>query len=198
MREFEILGIEVDEESNRYLTYMEITEDDGTVRGHVHLFPSETLEWRMAEYDCTLDEAIDMVMGEAFVTTEEDAKHPNFLYNAATVEESKAWHLERCRRHKNDKRTKTPRVGNARKTRMQEMGIDSSRLLPGDDPYAALAAHVQPDPELIELMRDHVSKVRKDKKDQKIGLDRKTQLKQQLRSNDVNPHRRILGRDSSG
>lgn len=69
---------------------------DGLIMDHV--FPADTLEWRIAEYGLDpndLDTVLDVVLAEPWLNDGVDHSHPRFLYNAASVEDARAFHLER-------------------------------------------------------------------------------------------------------
>lgn len=179
MRQIEFLGIAFDETARTYQAIAEITEDDGKVFNFLQVFPYETIEWRMAEYGATVEEAVDMVLHEPFASSEDDNSDPNFLYNAASIEDSKAWHLARCRAHKEDKRPKISKAASSRRSQARALALKPEMVLEGDDPYAALAAHVRPDAEVLEVIRQHVERQR-NQKFQARNQSRADQIRERL------------------
>jgi hypothetical protein len=77
------------------------TEDDGTERPWCHRLPVWSLEQRAAEYgiDPTdLSTLLDVVLWEPYLGELDDGHgddHPDFLWNAETIERARTVHLER-------------------------------------------------------------------------------------------------------
>lgn len=69
---------------------------DGSTMLGKHVFPTDTLEWRSAEYlidPADLDTLLDIVIHEPFLG---EPDQPNLLlYDAATVQEARDYHLAR-------------------------------------------------------------------------------------------------------
>lgn len=63
-----------------------------------HVFPLDTLEWRIAEYGldpADLDTVLDMVLAEPWLNDGVDQTHPQSLFNANTIGEARTFHLSR-------------------------------------------------------------------------------------------------------
>ena len=74
------------------------TEDDGTVTTGTHTFPTDTLEWRAAEYGIDpsdVDTLMDIVLAEPYLT-EEHWQTGSRLHDADTVGQARADHIARC------------------------------------------------------------------------------------------------------
>lgn len=75
-----------------------LTDDAGTVTRYAYVFPTDTLEWRSAEYgiDPTdIDTLLDMVVVEPYLTPQDWAAGTH-LYDAPDINTARADHLQRC------------------------------------------------------------------------------------------------------
>jgi hypothetical protein len=73
-------------------------EDDGTVTTGCHVFPTDTLEWRAAEYGIDpsdVDTLMDIVLVEPYLT-DDHWQAGSRLHDADTIEQARADHLARC------------------------------------------------------------------------------------------------------
>lgn len=80
-----------------------MTNDAGEHYKYEQNFPLDTLEWRAAEYDIDPSDTatlLDIVLAEAFMTTEDYADAPPNLYDTDDVSEARAGHIARCARVK--------------------------------------------------------------------------------------------------
>lgn len=74
------------------------TEDDGVVTIGCHVFPTDTLEWRAAEYGIDpsdVDTLMDIVLAEPYLTETHWATGSQ-LHDADTIDQARADHIARC------------------------------------------------------------------------------------------------------
>lgn len=73
-------------------------EDDGIVTTGVHVFPTDTLEWRAAEYGIDpsdVDTLMDIILAEPYLTDQHWATGSQ-LHDADTIDQARADHIARC------------------------------------------------------------------------------------------------------
>lgn len=118
-----------------------MTTDGGATTRIRHTFPQDTMEWRAAEYD--IDPAdtatlLDVVIAEPHLTAE-DLATGSLLHDAPDIPTARRDHLTRCAAVKLRHRISTRAKGSP---------LDQVRT---QSPMA---------PEVIEVKRDHVDRVR--------------------------------------
>lgn len=130
----------------------DVTDEAGRTISNIHYFPADTLEWRAAEYDIDptdLDTLLDIVIYEPYM---EDADRPDMLlHDATSVEEARTYHLSRIQKVK----AKQPkdRVMSAAAVETHGRVREEIKKL----------SHM--DPEVIQVKKNLVAKIRKDRKD---------------------------------
>ncbi|MCF6423354.1 hypothetical protein [Amycolatopsis tucumanensis] len=73
--------------------------DEGKISKHVHIMPTDTLEWRSAEYDIDpndRDTLMDIALTEPFLKAEDYADGIHLYDGLSDVATAKAAHLSRC------------------------------------------------------------------------------------------------------
>lgn len=112
--------VSVEQQGDVISVEREMVRADGSIVVGHHKFPVDTLEWRAAEYgiDPTdLDTLLDIVIHEPFLG---DPDRPDLaLHEAPTVEEARAYHLERIQKIKD----KSKKVKAADPVREQVKGL---------------------------------------------------------------------------
>lgn len=151
----------------------EMTLSDGSVVSGKHVFPSDTLEWRAAEYGIDpkdLDTLLDIVIHEPFINEPEQAVA--LLYDAPSIEDARDRHLARI----NEVKSRAPRAsGFSAKGKEVEPEPDPVR-----DQIKALSVM---NPEAIEIKREFVEKQRTE-----IQAAKEDETKQGLRALFVEPN----------
>lgn len=92
----------VEQRDGHWLVTQTHTEDNGTSTRHVHAFPLDTLEWRVAEYGidpADVDTLLDVVLTEGHLTPQ-DWEDGHQLHNAPDIATARADHLARCAKAK--------------------------------------------------------------------------------------------------
>lgn len=107
----DVTPVSSEQSGNVITVHTELTMEDGSTVSGKHVFPADTLEWRAAEYDLDptdLDTLLDIVLYEPFL---EEPDQPELtLHDAPSVEEARAYHLQRVEKVKK-KATKARRGG---------------------------------------------------------------------------------------
>lgn len=120
------------------------THDDGTTENGVFIMPEDTLEWRAAEYGIDpgdVDTLMDVVLAEPFL-----ASHPReipVLFTAATVDEARVAHLQRCAQVKLEHRMSTRVAGHPLGELKTKMIMDPEALRLKRKIIRQRRAHVQ-------------------------------------------------------
>lgn len=140
--------VSVEQQGNVISVEREMVRDDGSIIIGHHKFPVDTLEWRAAEYGidpADLDTLLDIVIHEPFLG---DPDRPDLaLHEAPTVEEARAYHLERIKKIK-DKSKK----------------VKASKADPVREQVKELAVM---NPEAIKIKEKMVGKIRSKVKEEK-------------------------------
>ncbi len=120
---------------------LNVTADDGSTSRMLHTFPTDTMEWRAAEYGIDHEDRstlLDIVLVEAHLTPNEIAKGVA-LYDAPDIDTARRDHLARCAAAKLRLRMSTRAKGS-----------------PLDRVRAESVMHS----EVIEVKREHVARTR--------------------------------------
>ena len=149
---------EVQDRGRYWQVVYTVTMDDGSIAGHGHSIPKETLEWRAAEYE--LDPAtefetiLDIVLAEPFIAAEEQAGSVvgGELYDAPDIATARARHVSRCARAKLKHRISTrAKTNDAAKT-----------LVEIDNPLDVIRHGAVIESSVVAVKHEHVRRVRAD------------------------------------
>lgn len=93
--------------SNMWVLATEVTDDTGIQRA-AHMMPEETLEWRVAEYGIDPDDKDTLLQVVLYEPHLSDAStHPRSLWNADSVDDARAFHVERINQRRGTGRLTT-------------------------------------------------------------------------------------------
>lgn len=84
--------------NSRWAVEGTLTEDDGSTRRYRYVFPTDTLEWRAAEYGIDPKDTatlLDIVLAEPHLT-DADFAPGTHLYEAPDIETARRAHVARC------------------------------------------------------------------------------------------------------
>lgn len=134
-----LMGHHLDDEGNVILL------ENGEPELVAYDFPTDTMEWRAAEYgldpEKDKDTLLDMVMAEAWMTEEDYLDDEPKLYDCEDQETARKHHIARCSRAKLKQRLST-----RKKT---------------DNPMLRVRDESPMNPEILEMKRTHVNRARK-------------------------------------
>jgi hypothetical protein len=108
---------EVQQSGDRWLIAATMTDDSGlmpTIRRHLLVIPTDTMEWRAAEYDIDPTDTatlLDIVLAEMSMTEADWSDGGTFLATAPDIETARVDHVARCARVKLRHRVSTRRGG---------------------------------------------------------------------------------------
>lgn len=122
-----------------------VKDAEGNVEMIAYDFPTDTMEWRAAEYDLDpekdKDTLLDIVMAEAWMTQSDYLDGEPALYDCPDVETARKHHIARCSRAKLKQRLSTRKKG--------------------DNPMLRVRDESPMHPEILEMKRAHVEHTRK-------------------------------------
>lgn len=164
MIDLEILGCEVYERpGGEDVISLMVNVTDGTNSVlHKFVFPADTFEWRVAEYDLddwNADQLVELILMEHFMP-QVDESHPFTLFNAPTRAEAKAFHIARLEGAKNSHLRVTKPApalraqALARATGKDEVDVDDT------DPMDLVRQFCKIDPEVVKIKRELVESKR--------------------------------------
>lgn len=138
----------VEQEQDHWQLAVRLTDGDGGVRRVLALLPTDTLEWRSAEY--AIDPAdtatlVDVAVVEMFMApTDYDGGHQ--LHTAPDIATARADHLARCARVKLRHRITTRSVGHPLHRVASESPLDREVIELKRQLVAQARAHVAAEP----------------------------------------------------
>lgn len=162
--EVENLAARYNQRSGKFEVAMRVTRDDGTDFMQLHVFYPETLEWRAAEYGIEptdLDTLIDIVLTDPF----DDEDDP--LWQVETREEARDLMLAKVQARKERITPAQRRNGKSRADICREAGIPEEYAVAAEeDPIEYLKRAARVNPEVVEMLKEHVDKQREKLKDE--------------------------------
>lgn len=109
---------EVQDRGHYWQVIYDLTLDDGTVTGHGHSLPKDTLEWRAAEYNfdpvTDFETILDIVLAEPYVV-DEDRGEGEQLHDAPDIDTARVKHVNRCAKAKLKHRISTRAAAGVKK-----------------------------------------------------------------------------------
>lgn len=136
----------------------DVTLDDGTVTGHGHSIPKETLEWRAAEYgldpQTEFETILDVVLAEPYIAADEQVGSVvgEELYDAPDIATARARHLARCARAKLAHRISTRKA----------IGKAANGSADSANPLDIIRNTAVIDPLVVEIKKEHVRRGREE------------------------------------
>lgn len=149
---------EVQDHGHYWQVLYDLTRDDGTVTGHGHSIPKDTLEWRAAEYgldpETEFETILDVVLAEPYIAIDEQVGSVvgEELYDAPDIATARARHLARCARAKLTHRISTRKA----------IGKTTNGSIDVANPLDLIRNTAVIDPLVVKIKKEHVRQGREE------------------------------------